>query len=172
MSKAGKPAPSKTGKQQRQVRVGALLRTTYQVTRERQFKSLTENGFGDLNQALQSVMVYPYPDGVRPGELAERTNMTKQAINYLLGQLEALGYVERRAAKGSTRRLVFLTRRGWQAIDTNLSAMKKLEEEWAELLGQKRFDEFIKTLEQLSPIGDKTHDPAISPRRGQAADAE
>ena len=36
-------------------------------------------------------MVYPHPDGVRPNDLAERINMTKQATNYLLGQLEALG---------------------------------------------------------------------------------
>jgi hypothetical protein len=35
------------------------------LTRERQFKALIEHGFGDLNQALLSVMVYPYPDRVR-----------------------------------------------------------------------------------------------------------
>jgi DNA-binding MarR family transcriptional regulator len=90
-----------------------------------------EHGFGDLNQALLSVMVYPYPDRVRPGELAERTNMTRQAMNYLLGQLEALGHIERRVEKGGTRRLVFLTRRGWQVVDAIRAAVKEVEDEWA-----------------------------------------
>src|SRR5262245_28385945 len=142
MSKAQKPS-AKTGKVQRRVLVGALLRTTYQLTRERQSKALIERGFGDLNQALLSVMVYPYPDRARPLELAERTNMTKQAINYLLGQLEARGYVERRAEKGNSRRLVFLTRRGWQVVETIREAVMEVEAEWAVVLGQKRFDEFI-----------------------------
>jgi len=45
--------------------------------------------------------------------------MTKQAMNYLLGQLEARGYIERRAEMGSSRRLVFLTNRGWQVRDNS-----------------------------------------------------
>lgn len=170
MPKAQKPSPAKAGAGQRPVLVGALLRMTYQLTRERQFTALIENGFGDLNQALLSVMIYPYPDGARPLELAERTNMTKQAMNYLLGQLEALGYVERRAGKGSSRRLVFLTRRGWQAVDTIRAAVKEVEAEWAETLGEKRFGEFTEMLRQLSkidatPAGDRT-----LLRRGRAAD--
>src|SRR5689334_395063 len=80
--------------------IGALLRMAYQTTRRRQFGALVERGFTDLNQALLNVLVYPYPHGVRPSDWAERTYMTRQAMNYLLGQLEALGYVERRAEEG------------------------------------------------------------------------
>ena len=32
---------------------------------------------------------------MRPSELYARTGMTKQALNYLLGQMEALGYLTR-----------------------------------------------------------------------------
>jgi DNA-binding MarR family transcriptional regulator len=39
-------------------------------------------------------------------------------MNYLLGQLEARDYIERRAERGSSRRLVFLTNRGWQVRET------------------------------------------------------
>src|SRR6476659_2392201 len=87
----------------RQPQTGALLRMAYQVTRKHQLEALKKGGFGDLNQALLNVMVYPHPDGVRPSDLAERINMTKQATNYLLGQLEALGYIERKTQKGSIR---------------------------------------------------------------------
>ena len=133
----------------RQPFVGALLRMAYQITRKHQLKALREHGFDDLNQALLNVMVYPHPDGVRPGDLAERINMTKQATNYLLGQLEALGYIERRAQKGSTRRLVFLTRRGWQSIDLQRAAVLEVEAQWAKAIGQKRFNDFKETLAQL-----------------------
>src|SRR5262245_41718375 len=133
----------------RQPFVGALLRMAYQITREYQLEALREHGFGDLNQALLNVMVYPHPDGVRPGDLAERINMTRQATNYLLGELEALGYIERKAQKGGTRRLVFLTRRGWQSIDRHRAAVLELEAQWAKAVGQKRSSDFSATIGQL-----------------------
>lgn len=131
---------------------GALLRMTYQSIRERQFAAVIAKGFEDLNQPLLNVFLYPPPDRVRPSELAERANMTKQAMNYLLGQLEALGYIERRAQRGNSRRLVFLTERGWQVRKTILAEVAKVEAEWRSVLGQKRFDEFMSTLRQLWSI--------------------
>jgi DNA-binding MarR family transcriptional regulator len=134
---------------ERQPQIGALLRMAYQVTRKYQLEALKKRGFGDLNQALLNVMVYPHRDGVRPSDLADRINMTKQATNYLLGQLEALGYIERRAQKGSSRRLVFLTRRGWQSIDLHRAAVQDVEAQWAKAIGQKRFNDFKETLAEL-----------------------
>jgi DNA-binding MarR family transcriptional regulator len=131
--------------------IGALLRRTYQVTRKRTFTALMERGFTDLNPALLNVFVYPPPDGVRPTELADRLNMTKQALNYLIGQLELLGYLERRAGSGS-RRLVFLTRRGWQVFETQWETLQAIEHEWSATLGAKRFDELMETLRQLSSL--------------------
>jgi DNA-binding MarR family transcriptional regulator len=122
---------------------------TYQGIRERQLAALFAKGFDDLNQPLLNVFLYPPPDRMRPSELAERASMTKQAMNYLLGQLEARGYIERRAERGSSRRLVFLTKRGWQVRETILAVVTEVEEEWASVLGQRRFDEFMNTLRQL-----------------------
>jgi len=131
--------------------VGALLRLTYQAARERQLQAQVRRGFSDLNQALLSVLVYPPPDGVRPGDLAERTNMTKQAINYLLGQLEKLGYVERRAVNGR-RRLIYLTKRGWDVFETQWAAMRQLEDEWSKRVGRKDFEVFLSVLRELSGV--------------------
>lgn len=128
---------------------------TYQVTRRRWVKALMEHGFTDLNQAHLIVFQYPPPDGVRPTDLADRAYMTKQAMNYLLGQLESLGYVERRAEKGRRRRLVFLTRRGWQVFETQWATLQQLEAEWAAILGKKRFNEFMSALRQLSSLDSK-----------------
>jgi DNA-binding MarR family transcriptional regulator len=148
MRKNRKAAPT-SERNPRQPFVGAMLRLAYQVTRRHQLKALREHGFEDLNQALFNAMVYPHPDGVRPGDLAERINMTKQATNYLLGQLELLGYIERKVQKGSKRRLVYLTRRGWQSIDLHRAAILELEGQWARVIGQKRFNDFKETLAQL-----------------------
>jgi DNA-binding MarR family transcriptional regulator len=139
---SGLPAPT----------AGALLRMTYQGIRERQLAALIEKGFDDLNQPLLNVFLYPPPDRMRPSELAERASMTKQAMNYLLGQLEARGYIERRAERGSSRRLVFLTNRGWQVRETILAVVTEVEAEWTSVLGQRRFDEFMNTLRQLWSI--------------------
>jgi len=133
-------------------RIGALLRMAYRHTRRRQWRALVDAGFTDLNQALLNVLVYPYPDGVRPSDWAERTYMTKQAMNYLLGQLEKLGYVERQAKKGGDRRLVFLTERGWRVAETQRAAVRQLETEWAAVVGKKRFNEFARTLRELSSV--------------------
>lgn len=131
---------------------GALLRMTYQGIRERQLAALIEKGFDDLNQPLLSVFLYPPPDRMRPSELAERASMTRQAMNYLLGQLEARGYIERRTERGSSRRLVFLTNRGWQVRETILAVVTEVEAEWTSVLGQRRFDEFMNTLRQVWSI--------------------
>src|SRR5262249_33870997 len=118
--------------------IGALVRVVHQTIRRRQLSALVEHGFSDLSQeALLNVFVYPPPNGVRPSDLAARANMSKQAMNYLLGQLEAFGYVERRAEKGRSRRLVFLTPRGWQVFELQWAISRQFESEWAALVGKK-----------------------------------
>ena len=57
---------------------------------------LHEHGFDDLDAAHLNVFQYPGPQGARPSELAARLRISKQALNYLLGELERLDYLERR----------------------------------------------------------------------------
>jgi DNA-binding MarR family transcriptional regulator len=142
--------------------VSALLRWAYRITRERSLRALMDHGFTDLNQALLSAFFYPPPDGVRPTDLAANANMTKQAMNYLLSQLESLGYMERRAEKRGGRRLVYLTRRGWLVFETIWTAQQQLELEWEQFLGKKRFNEFMSALRQISPVNSEN-----GPRAGQ-----
>jgi hypothetical protein len=64
-------------------------------------------------RAHLNVFRYPGPDGTRPSKLAARLRMTKQAVNYLLGELERLGYLERRPDRDDARsKRIALTRRG------------------------------------------------------------
>jgi DNA-binding MarR family transcriptional regulator len=150
MSKARNRSSLVSAHSQHKPLVGGLLRVTYQMARQRQLKALIDEGFDDLNQALLNVMIYPFPNGVHPSDLAARTNMTKQAMNHLLGKLETLGYIKRRADKRRSSTLVFLTRQGLQAVKTVREATSLVEAEWVKILGQKRFNEFLDALGQLS----------------------
>jgi DNA-binding MarR family transcriptional regulator len=132
--------------------VAGLLRLAYQAARRRQLQVQSKHGFTDLTQSHLNVLVYPPPDGVRPIELAKRCFMTKQAMNHLLGELEDRGYVERRSEKGRRTVLINLTRRGWRFFETQWAAMKQLEDEWAGIVGKKRFKEFLGTLRLLSAL--------------------
>src|SRR5580692_10453760 len=76
--------------------VGALLRMPTEAVHRRILKEAQTAGFEDFVPAHLAVLRYPGPDGRRPSELAAESGLTKQAMNYLLGQLEDLGYLVRR----------------------------------------------------------------------------
>lgn len=92
------------------------------------------------------VFSYPPPDGIRPSDLARRLNISRQAANHVIAQMEALGYLERRAAAAGKRRLVYLTARGWSVGDAIFACLKDLEAEWAREVGRARFADFMAVL--------------------------
>ena len=68
----------------------------WEAVQRHMLERLHERGFDDLDAAHLNVFQYPGPQGARPSELAARLRISKQALNYLLGELERLGYLERR----------------------------------------------------------------------------
>jgi len=97
--------------------IGALLRVPFETVRDRMLAGLHERGFSDLIAPHLDVFQYPGPENRRPSDLAKQARMTKQALNYLLGQLEGLGYLTRRAdAEDQRYKRVHLTARGQAAV--------------------------------------------------------
>jgi DNA-binding MarR family transcriptional regulator len=120
--------------------IGALLRLPWEAVQRHMRERLHERGFDDLDAAHLAVFQYPGPQGARPSDLAARLRMSKQALNYLLGELERLGYLERRPDPDDLRsKRVALTRRGVSAIRVIREAVEEIEATWSEQLGQKRF---------------------------------
>src|SRR6266581_4786253 len=108
MSRPPSPTPSPA-----KMLIGALLRVPAQAIHRRIINELNAAGFEELRVPHMAVLQFPSPDGVRPGMLAERAGMSKQAMNQLLRSLEALGYVARSDAPDEGRaRIVRLTKRG------------------------------------------------------------
>lgn len=145
--------------------VGALLRLCWQQVRARMIEAIHAAGFTGLDEAHFPLFTYPPPDEARPSELARRFRMSRQAVNYLITQLEAAGYLERRTDRRSGRRLVYLTRRGWQVIETMYATARQLQAEWADKVGPERFADFMNVLRELSgevrPLA-STNQPALS----------
>jgi DNA-binding MarR family transcriptional regulator len=116
------------------------------VIRARMLDALHGNGFDDLIPAHLVVLRYPGPDGRRPGEIAGQSGMSKQAVNYHLGQLESLGYLERRDDPDDQRsKRVHLTPRGHAAMQTIRAAVTAVEREWSKQLGTEDL-ELLRTL--------------------------
>lgn len=79
----------------RDMLIGALLRVPAEAIHRRIIHDLNAAGFTELSLPHMALFRFPGPHGVRPGVLAERAGMSKQAMNRLLRSLEDLGYLVR-----------------------------------------------------------------------------
>jgi DNA-binding MarR family transcriptional regulator len=114
---------------------------------------LHERGFTDLVAAHVDVWRYPGPENQRPSELATQTRMTKQALNYLLGQLEQLGYLTRETDSDDQRsKRVRLTPRGHAATRAIYEIVRDVETAWERELGPRKFGQLRRLLTELYTI--------------------
>ena len=131
--------------------IGALLRMPWDAVQRHMLDRLHESGFDDFDAAYLTLFQYPGPQGTRPSELAARLRISKQALNYLLGELERLGYLERRPDPDDLRsKRIVLTTRGVAAVGVIRQAVTEVEREWARQLGPKRFAELRALLLELN----------------------
>jgi DNA-binding MarR family transcriptional regulator len=133
--------------------IGALLRVPWEAVQRHMLERLHERGFDDLDAAHLNVFQYPGPQGTRPSELAARLRISKQALNYMLGELERLDYLERRPDPDDLRsKRVALTPRGASAIGVIREAVGEVEAAWARQLGPERFAQLRNLLLELNPL--------------------
>ena len=131
--------------------VGALVRRPAVAVRRRIIAGLHAAGYTDLQPGHLAVFAWPGPDGQRPGVLAVRADASKQAMNHLLGQLEAEGYIVRDPDPGDRRiRIVHLTNRGRAALKVLEATVAEVEAEWLGVLGDQAFDELRGALVTLN----------------------
>jgi DNA-binding MarR family transcriptional regulator len=86
--------------------------------------------------------------------------MTKQALNYLLGQLEQLGYLTRETDSHDRRsKRVRLTPRGHAATEAIYEIVQEVETEWEQQLGPRKFAQLRRLLTELNAIARPTDAP-------------
>src|SRR5215469_10457169 len=127
--------------------IGALLRVPAQAIHRRLVRELNAAGFAELRLPHMAVLQYPGPDGVRPGTLAERAGMSKQAMNQLLRSLEDLGYITRSNAPDEGRaRIIRFTKRGRAAYAKIHDILRGIEHQWSAELGARDFAQLKRLL--------------------------
>jgi DNA-binding MarR family transcriptional regulator len=131
--------------------IGALLRIPFQETVRRVHAHLVSAGFSDLRPAHLVVFQHLDARGTRQTELADRAQITKQSMGYLVDYLVNAGYMHRTPDPRDGRaRLVVLTARGEAVVEAARRALSTLEEQWETLLGIERYAQVRCALSELT----------------------
>lgn len=131
--------------------IGALLRAPVDTIRARMLDALHEAGFRDVVPAHFAVFRYPPPEGRRPSDAAADAGMTRQAMGYLVGQLEELGYLTREHDPADRRsKRIHLTERGYAAARIIRQAVREIEAELEAELGPEEFAQLRRLLVKLN----------------------
>jgi DNA-binding MarR family transcriptional regulator len=132
--------------------VGILFRGLHQEVVQRVTAGLAEAGFDDIRPAHTAVFQHIEAGGSRLTDLAERAQITKQSMGYLVDYLERRGYLERRRDPDDRRAaLICLTDRGWDQIRAALAIIARIEDEWTSTLGEARMEQLRELLNDLGP---------------------
>lgn len=111
---------------------------------------LSEHGFTDFRPAYSKVFEYLDDTGTTVSVLAERANMTKQAMAELVATLEDRGYVKRVPDPHDRRaRLVLPTDRGREVFRVARGLVPELHDRIAHLIGRERFEHLRHDLELI-----------------------
>lgn len=131
--------------------IGALLRIPFQETVRRVHSDLTSAGFDDLRPAHLVVFQHLDQAGTRQTDLAERAQITKQSMGYLVDYLVGHGYVTREPDPSDGRAsLVCATERGRTVEREARASLERLESEWRSLLGNEPYRQMKAVLAQLA----------------------
>jgi len=133
--------------------VGAQLRAVWQWLRDQMYAGVVAAGYDDLNPAHVGLWRYPGLEGLRPSQLADRVEITKQSVNDLLGHLEQHGYLERLPDSADGRaRVIRLTSKGRRLEETIYAEAGAAQLRIAEILGPRRFAQLHSSLELLTEL--------------------
>ncbi len=121
---------------------------------------LTARGFDGLTPAFAGLIPLLDADGARPTVLAQRANVTKQAISQLVRELETRGYTEQLPDPTDTRaKIVRLTKRGVALRAACVQVRGEIQALASKTLGKARLAQLTRDLTRLTttlnqPSGD------------------
>jgi DNA-binding MarR family transcriptional regulator len=137
-----------------------LLHGPFQTLVDELHEGLAEAGYPDIRPAHGNVFGHIRKEGSRLTELAERAQLTKQTMGYLVDYLEERGYVERGPDPLDKRaKIVSLTGEGRRVVRTASKIIDRIEARWAELLGEGCMEQLRELLSQLNALAGKRTSP-------------
>ncbi|HEV7652360.1 MAG TPA: MarR family transcriptional regulator [Actinophytocola sp.] len=149
MSRVPRPLPLQGGRE-RPANTVVLLREAYLALNDQVIVRLAGRGHEQVRPAHGAVFQHLDDTGTTVSRLAERAQMTKQAMAELVAHLEKHGYVERRADPDDRRaKLVVPTERGRAVLAIAQSLVPDVEGQLADLLGPRRVAQLRDDLERI-----------------------
>jgi len=131
--------------------IGSMMRILTRWVLDHVYDHVVAGGFDDLGRAHVRIFRYPTAEGLRPSELADRLQITKQSVNDLLHDLEARGYLVREPDPTDGRaRVVRLTEKGHALEDTVYRGAESAQQAIADFLGPRRFTQMRDALRDAS----------------------
>lgn len=113
-----------------------LLREFSRDFERRIWRALESRGYPDIRPSHSAVFANLGLGAVRVTELAERAQVTQQAMGKMLKELERLGYIARCVDSGDKRaREIQLTERGVQLAKDNLAAVTDVRNYYEQKIG-------------------------------------
>lgn len=133
--------------------MGALLRAAWKGVRDHIDEAVKAAGYVDITGAHVSLFRHPTLDGMRPTDLAGEMQLSKQAVNDLLRDLERQRYIRRDVDPADRRsRLIRLTAKGMRLEDIVRLAARDAERQLERELGRDRFRSFREALDEAARI--------------------
>ena len=132
--------------------IGRLARLPYLEMMRTVYGILHSRGHGEVH-SHHSIVFQCIGKGARMADMARRANMTKQNMKYLLDQLEAAGYVSRKADREDGRAFIYsLTRKGVAFRDLAYKVIGEVELAWAARMGIENMLTLKRLLLQLNHL--------------------
>ncbi|GAB3853884.1 MarR family winged helix-turn-helix transcriptional regulator [Dactylosporangium cerinum] len=116
--------------------------------------ALQARGVTGLTPAHANIIPFVPPQGIQIGELARLAKVRKQSMAASVELLTAAGYVTRQPDPDDARAsLVFLTDKGRALRPASLLAGRKVEADWAAVVGRDDVEHLRHTLMRLPEPG-------------------
>ena len=144
-----RPRPITAGLE-RPVNLAVLMREAFVALNDVVISRLTERGHAEVRPAHGTVFQYLDDTGTTVSVLAERAQMTKQAMAELVRHLETHGYLERIPDPDDRRaKLVLPTAKGHEVIAIAQGLVPELEDRVIKVLGADRVSELRSDLHAI-----------------------
>lgn len=156
------------GGREREANIVVLLREAYIALNNHAIVRLADSGHAEVRPAHGAVFQYLDDTGTTVSKLAERAQMTKQAMAELVQHLEKHGYVIRQPDPADRRaKLVLPTDLGHEVLAIAQALVPDVEHQVAALLGPRRAtqlrDDLDRIRRELRAPGEvrRVHDAAL-----------
>ncbi len=121
----------------------------------RMLRAIQEKGHTDIRPSHSILFSNLGLGAVRVTELAERAQVTQQAMGKMLKEVERLGYIERAVDPNDKRaKEIRLTKKGVNLVKDSMKAVDEVRQYYAERIGEKELDQLEADLrEAVHKIG-------------------